>query len=428
MSSAIVVYLFMYSSALTLYSVLQQRELARKGSTSSLLTLADSLSVSHIVAIKLPYFGVTSKAGFKQVLFPPRLAFNTCKQHSHNVADFRKHCKRNVLGTCKQAEPAQAQYVGFPGSECKPIHAHNLSKPRKSVNYFAIQFTYVKSCERHGMSMILLGRIGTFVRTLVTAESVNHNHRHGEEGINILHRAVALEALYDSADSFPQPRCHPGTRTKMLDDLLTSDSVRPNPLVVWACWGGKVRHHAGSVPEIEEHGLPGRGILFQTGPHHLREPQLFTTLAYQLALNNRYLKPLISQSVEDGPSVVGKQMDAQLHQLIAEPCQSVTNSPPVVLLIDGLDECHDQGAQQEILRLIGRTVRNIRTPFNFSLPADQRLIFVKFLRSLPSIGSSNPSSHSWTFESTFATSSPVFIANTEIPWQAFLLPGHHREF
>jgi hypothetical protein len=36
-------------------------------------------------------------------------------------------------------------------------------------------------------------------------------------GITILHRAVALEALRDSADSFPQPKCHPETRSQTLD-------------------------------------------------------------------------------------------------------------------------------------------------------------------------------------------------------------------
>ncbi|KAJ6553250.1 hypothetical protein B0H19DRAFT_949274 [Mycena capillaripes] len=44
-------------------------------------------------------------------------------------------------------------------------------------------------------------------------------HSHGEVGIQILHRAVALEALYDSAESFPQPKCHPQTGTKLLKNL-----------------------------------------------------------------------------------------------------------------------------------------------------------------------------------------------------------------
>ncbi|KAJ7630138.1 hypothetical protein B0H17DRAFT_1283822, partial [Mycena rosella] len=48
--------------------------------------------------------------------------------------------------------------------------------------------------------------------TIINTQNVHH--RYGETGIHILHRAVALEALYDSAESFPQPRCHPETRTE----------------------------------------------------------------------------------------------------------------------------------------------------------------------------------------------------------------------
>ncbi|KAJ7435435.1 hypothetical protein FB451DRAFT_1153805, partial [Mycena latifolia] len=55
--------------------------------------------------------------------------------------------------------------------------------------------------------------------TFITARNVHHNHSHAEAGVHILHRAVALEALHDSAESFPQPRCHPETRTAMLDAL-----------------------------------------------------------------------------------------------------------------------------------------------------------------------------------------------------------------
>ncbi|KAJ6608444.1 hypothetical protein B0H10DRAFT_526136 [Mycena sp. CBHHK59/15] len=55
---------------------------------------------------------------------------------------------------------------------------------------------------------------GTFV-----GGNVNNTLRNGESGINILHRAVALEALHDAADSDPQPRCHPETRMKMLQKL-----------------------------------------------------------------------------------------------------------------------------------------------------------------------------------------------------------------
>ncbi|KAJ7643044.1 hypothetical protein DFH06DRAFT_949404, partial [Mycena polygramma] len=37
--------------------------------------------------------------------------------------------------------------------------------------------------------------------------------------MSILHHAVAIEALFDSAESFPQPKCHPETRIEILDGL-----------------------------------------------------------------------------------------------------------------------------------------------------------------------------------------------------------------
>ncbi|KAJ7827670.1 hypothetical protein B0H14DRAFT_1228385 [Mycena olivaceomarginata] len=83
---------------------------------------------------------------------------------------------------------------------------------------------------------------------------------------------------------------------------------------------------------------------------------LFVTLAYQLALNNRELNPLISQIVEHDPSIVGRSMDAQLRQLIIEPCKSLKDSVAPILLVDGLDECDTHDAQVEVLHLIGHVV------------------------------------------------------------------------
>ncbi|KAJ7819035.1 hypothetical protein B0H14DRAFT_2372824, partial [Mycena olivaceomarginata] len=81
---------------------------------------------------------------------------------------------------------------------------------------------------------------------------------------------------------------------------------------------------------------------------------LFMMLAYQLALNNNHeLNPLISQTVEHDPSIVGRSIDTQLHQLIIEPCKSLKDSAAPILLVDGLDECDTHDAQVEVLHLIG---------------------------------------------------------------------------
>ncbi|KAF8166810.1 hypothetical protein K438DRAFT_1941630 [Mycena galopus ATCC 62051] len=290
----------------------------------------------------------------------------------------------------------------------------------------------------------------------IAAGTLNHG---GEQGINILHRAVALEALYDSAESYPQPSCHPDTRTKILFDLynwvtdhLPQRTWQPNKCAKMMDYmydsaveddGSATRYDDSAfenndsadeddqwvVEEDDDLGLEGKGLtakdvddpsavgeddhwvfeddssgvedgdstteqdnsilpqpicwlhgpagagksaimqtlcqrlkmtgrlggafFFQRG-HATRgnAKVLFATLAYQLALNNRNLHPIISRSMSDDPSVVGRSMDVQLRQLIVEPCQSIKIGPPQILLIDGLDECHDEGTQREIIRLV----------------------------------------------------------------------------
>jgi hypothetical protein len=238
--------------------------------------------------------------------------------------------------------------------------------------------------------------------TFITADTVNH--RQGETGINILHRAVALEALYDSADSFPQPRCHPQTCTKMLnglynwaiedhdncaeghdedkenignsdkdesedeseDDEDESEDDEQEPdihLCRPICWlhgpagAGKSAIMQTLCQQLQDVGRLGGAFFFKRGHATRGNPKvLFATLAYQLAEHNRDLRPLISQIVEDNSSVVARQMEVQLHQLIVEPSQSLLNSSPLILLIDGLDECDTHDSQVEILRLIRITV------------------------------------------------------------------------
>ncbi|KAJ6465411.1 hypothetical protein C8R45DRAFT_495536 [Mycena sanguinolenta] len=61
-----------------------------------------------------------------------------------------------------------------------------------------------------------------------------NNVQQREREIDILHHAVALEAIHNSADSYPQPRCHPETGTKMLEDLWEwALNPYPETTVLW---------------------------------------------------------------------------------------------------------------------------------------------------------------------------------------------------
>ncbi|KAJ7930814.1 hypothetical protein B0H13DRAFT_1594918 [Mycena leptocephala] len=212
--------------------------------------------------------------------------------------------------------------------------------------------------------------------TFITAQNVNHIHRRGETGINILHRAVALEALYNSPESFPQPKCHPQTRTMILDDLYSwataGESASPIFWLYGPAGAGKSAIMQTLCQRLDHSRRLAGSFFFKRG-HSTRgsAKTFFITLAYQLALRNTSLTDVISKIVEDDPSVVGLSMNAQLQKLIVEPCQSLRNRPPTILnqpsysvenckphifLIDGLDEYEGQNIQQELLRLISDAV------------------------------------------------------------------------
>ncbi|KAJ7181553.1 hypothetical protein C8R43DRAFT_1116920 [Mycena crocata] len=194
----------------------------------------------------------------------------------------------------------------------------------------------------------------------ITAQTVNHNEHSDEIGISILHRAVALEALFDSAESFPQPRCHPKTRTEILDDLfgwaVGKDSACPMRWLHGPAGAGKSAVMQSLCQRLQGAGHLGGSFFFKRGhPTRGNARVLFATLAYQLALQNPVLRRSISQIVQEDPSVVGRSIDAQLQALIVQPCQSFRDrtSHVPILLIDGWDECDGQTIQQEVLRLLG---------------------------------------------------------------------------
>ncbi|KAJ7437052.1 hypothetical protein FB451DRAFT_181483 [Mycena latifolia] len=256
------------------------------------------------------------------------------------------------------AEYQQPYNLPDHGRQVHPTHrldwdrvesAPNFERSRRAPDHDAHLFC---GQSRHEGPQIIHG--GTFV----TAEHVNH--RHGEAGIHILHHAVALEALHDSAESFPQPKCHPETRTEILDNLYSwAIDYSSSYSIRWLhgpAGAGKSAVMQTLSQRLHHAERLGGSFFFKRG-HTTRGSAkvLFATLAYQLALHCPKLSGPISRSAETDPSVVGRGMDVQLRSLILEPCKSLKDVPAPILLIDGLDECEAQSAQQEILSLIGST-------------------------------------------------------------------------
>ncbi|KAJ7251352.1 hypothetical protein C8J57DRAFT_1723223 [Mycena rebaudengoi] len=199
---------------------------------------------------------------------------------------------------------------------------------------------------------------GTFI-----GGNVNHIHHQGSMGIHLLHGACADDAFHNSADRYPQPRCHPETRTEMLNDLWEWSTEKSSTNSVLWLFGpagaGKSAIAQSFCQELEERGHVVASFFFKRG-HASRGNgnRLFPTIAYQLAILYPELKEQISQNVVKDPSIVNKSLATQVQKLIVEPCRQIRSpaDSTFVIVIDGLDECEGQNIQQEILRSIGDAV------------------------------------------------------------------------
>ncbi|KAJ6586125.1 hypothetical protein B0H19DRAFT_925859, partial [Mycena capillaripes] len=197
----------------------------------------------------------------------------------------------------------------------------------------------------------------------------------------ILHRIAAAEAFHDPADSYDQPRCHPETRTEMLETLenwcINSEwpttgmewptTTDKEPTFLWLhgpAGAGKSAIMASLSQRLADAKRLGGTFFFKRGHPRCGNAQvLFDTLALQLAVNIPQLKSRISRAVEENPTIVGRSINVQLRELILEPSRDLETAPWIII-IDGLDECAGEETQQEILHLIRDSAQQ-RRPLKF---------------------------------------------------------------
>ncbi|KAJ7465918.1 hypothetical protein FB451DRAFT_418073 [Mycena latifolia] len=211
---------------------------------------------------------------------------------------------------------------------------------------------------------------GTFI-----GGNINHiQHGRGEPGLHILHRASASDALHDSGERYPQPKCHPETRTKLLEDLYKW-SKKGSTALLWLygpAGAGKSAIAQSLCHKLESRGRFAGSFFFKRGHASRGNPlKLFPTLAYQLALLLPGIRRAIVESMENDPSIVNRSLSVQLQKLIIEPCRDSIPSRSLVFIIDGLDECEGQAFQQEILRLFGTALQQNQLPFRILVASRQ---------------------------------------------------------
>ncbi|KAJ6530483.1 hypothetical protein DFH09DRAFT_1285032 [Mycena vulgaris] len=190
---------------------------------------------------------------------------------------------------------------------------------------------------------------------------------HGESGLDILYRQVVVEALHNSCERFPEPACHPGTRTSVLEQLNSWSIHATESAVLWLNGSAGIGKSAIAqmfAGECQTQGRLGASFFFKRG--HLKRGTwngLFTTIAYQLASAIPALSLPIQQAVKADKLVGGRAMPLQFRRLILEPFQQTAPLGFLpIIVVNGLDECDDHRIQQEILCLFINAIRAEQLP------------------------------------------------------------------
>ena len=101
--------------------------------------------------------------------------------------------------------------------------------------------------------------------------------------------------------------------------------------------------------------LAGSFFFSRHAPGRSNAESLFPTISFGLSLAIPDVGKIIDRVVANDPSIPTKALDIQLQKLILEPLQqvSVESKQPIVIIIDGLDECEGEDVQSNVLRLLG---------------------------------------------------------------------------
>lgn len=184
---------------------------------------------------------------------------------------------------------------------------------------------------------------------------------------------TCIEARHNSGEHWDESRCHPGTRVEILKQLMqwASDAIYKPP-IKWLhapAGAGKTMILKTVAENLHDKNLLLADFFFcRTAAGRNNAQQLFATMAYQVCINIPASRRYIEEAVNRNPLVFNQSLQAQAEELIITPLLQLSRDQGLptdcarVIVIDGLDECHDADSQREVLTVLEKIVRRLSAP------------------------------------------------------------------
>ncbi|KAF9530767.1 hypothetical protein CPB83DRAFT_158098 [Crepidotus variabilis] len=219
---------------------------------------------------------------------------------------------------------------------------------------------------------------GTMNIRVENNSNVHSSQTSGKNPKELLLSHCALDALVDSNERFDPPKCAPHTRDAIQTDIVDwANILILSGLVMWltgSAGSGKSAIAQTIAERFIREGIPCAGFFFSRisgSSTRVDGDRLLPTIIYQLTLLIPEYKAAVMKKLNKDPAMFQRSRGSQMSALFTKPLQQFSlrrifrelrggRPTPLVIIIDGLDECRNPQVQCDLLRVIADAATSIR--------------------------------------------------------------------
>ncbi|KAF5314373.1 hypothetical protein D9619_011895 [Psilocybe cf. subviscida] len=191
--------------------------------------------------------------------------------------------------------------------------------------------------------------------------------------LDCLFNEVASNAILNAGGRADEVQCYPGTREEVIGKIerFMDGQAEPDHQMMWLSGpaGAGKSAIAQTVSErCQERGIHAVNFFFFREDRTCNHAQpLVAMLVYQLRGFYFALIELLTDCLTANPLICRASLEEQFIHLLSSPVRMVQHPPlirrPVILIVDGLDECDDKRQQEQILQALHALVEEPHSLF-----------------------------------------------------------------
>ena len=219
---------------------------------------------------------------------------------------------------------------------------------------------------------------------IMDTQSLKLTSTYLKPGLIVLGQNSALGGIYNSLErqQLDAPKCHPNTRKAVIKRIIDwiREPMDSEILILWlygAAGAGKsaIAHTLAEI--CENRGwLVASFFFWKSAGERNNVNRFVATIAHQVALAIPTSRELIGATVDYNPFIFQQSVDVQLCKLVVEPLRQLfsagkmTDISPLVVVIDGLDECQGAETQSGLIKSLAAAFREF--PFRIRIIISSR--------------------------------------------------------